>query len=102
MAQQRPTYPGIHNDSYGGMTDAGRIIRDAWVFGILPEDETCEGWDYGRLQKLYDEVHAAWEAYGFVPSNLPEHLRGRHERIHGEGWARARELGWTAPEPGDD
>lgn len=95
MAQQRPRYPGIHNDNYGGMTDAGRIIRDAWVFGLLPESETCEGWDYGRLERLYDQVYAAWEPYGHLVSNLPDELRERHRRIHDEAFERAREQGWS-------
>ena len=34
----RPTaYVGIHADIHGGMTDIGRMIRDAWVLGLLPE-----------------------------------------------------------------
>lgn len=94
MSRKR-IYPGIHNDHYGGMTDAGQIIRDAWVFGILPEDETCEGWDYGRLENLYQQVSDAWEPYGHMVSNLPEDLMERHQRIHGEALKRARELGWA-------
>jgi len=101
MAQKRRTYPGIHNDHYGGMTDAGRIIRDAWVFGILPETETCEGWDYGRMEQLYGQVHEAWEPYGHMVSKLPEDLRERHQRIHDEARRIAREHGW-APSMDDD
>lgn len=102
MAQKRRTYPGIHNDYYGGMTDAGRLIRDAWVFGILPESETCEGWDYGQLDNLYQQVEEAWAPYGHLVSNLPEELRQRHERIHNEGIRRARELGWQPDLSEDD
>jgi len=95
MASQRKVYPGIHRDHYEGMTDIGRIIRDAWVLGVLPEEETCEGWDFDRLQNLYNEVHEAWDAYGHLVSNLPSELRERHERIHGAAFRRARELGWS-------
>ncbi|HKJ89168.1 MAG TPA: hypothetical protein VKA48_11765 [Gammaproteobacteria bacterium] len=95
MARQRPIYPGIHKDQNGGMTEAGRIIRDAWVFEILPETETCEGWDYDRLSQLYGQVHEAWHPYGHLVSNLPEELRERHERIHGEGLRQARKAGWS-------
>jgi len=102
LPQKRPTYPGIHNDLYGGMTDAGRIIRDAWVFGILPESETCEGWDYGRLEHLYAQVHEAWEPYGHLVSNLPEDLRERHRRIHDEALRQAREQGWAPAMDEDD
>ena len=101
MAQNRRTYPGINNDHFGGMTDAGRVIRDAWVFGVLPEDETCEGWDHGRLENLFRQVSEAWEPYGHLVSNLPEDLRERHARIHGEAVKKARELGW-APNMADD
>ncbi|MFP4560800.1 MAG: hypothetical protein ACLFRB_01550 [Thiohalorhabdus sp.] len=102
MAQQRPVYPGIHNDQYAGMTDAGRIIRDAWVFGILPETETCEGWDYGRLEQLHAQVLEAWEPYGHLVSNLPEDLRQRHERIHKEAVRLARAAGWQPDPSGED
>lgn len=102
MSQQRPIYPGIHNDRYGGMTDAGRLIRDAWVFGILPESETCEGWDYDRLELLYQQVAEAWAPYGHLVGQLPEDLRERHQRIHGEGLKRAQELGWTPDHSTDD
>ena len=63
-------YPGINKDDFGGMTDIGKIIRDAWVLGILPETETCEGWDLGRLEVLYDKVHQAWIPYGHLASRL--------------------------------
>lgn len=88
-------YPGIHDDRYGGMTDIGKLIRDAWVFGILPESETCAGWNMGRLEQLYGQVHAAWDPYGHLVSLLPPELRERHERIHGEAIRHARALGWS-------
>ncbi len=94
-------YPGIDADQYGGMTDIGKIIRDAWVFGLLPEAESCAGWNYGRLERLYDQVHAAWSQYGFRVSGLPEEVRARHERIHAEAVRRASELGWNV-ELGED
>lgn len=101
MARRKPTYPGLYNDDYEGMTDIGRIIRDAWVLGVLPEGETCEGWGYDRLQQLYNEVHEAWEPYGHLVSHLPSEVRERHERIHGLAFQRARELGWE-PDMSDD
>lgn len=94
MAQQHKIYPGIDKDHWGGMTDIGKIIRDAWVFGLLPEDQTCDGWDYGRIEMLYDQVYKAWEPYGHLVSQLPPELRERHERVHGEAIRRARDLGW--------
>lgn len=94
-------YQGIHNDKYGGMTPTGNIIRDAWVFGLLPENQTCEGWTIDGIQDLYDKVSAAWRPYGQLASRLPEELRARHERIYATAIDRARELGWN-PELGDE
>ena len=46
-------YVGIDQDTSGGMTDTGRIIRDAWVFGLLPESETCAGWNSHAIEDLW-------------------------------------------------
>lgn len=94
-------YPGIDNDVHSGMTDIGKIIRDAWAFGIIPETERCKNWDYGRLEQLYDKVHQAWAPYGHLVGRLPGELRERHERIHAEAIARARAAGWNV-ELGDE
>lgn len=94
-------YPGIHDDFCGGMTPTGTIIRDAWVFGLLPETETCAGWDAGHIEQLYDRVTAAWAPYGHLASHLPPELRARHGRIYGKAVRRARELGWE-PDLSDD
>lgn len=91
------TYVGVDQDNFGGMTPTGMIVRDAWVFGILPESETCAGWDMGRLQPIYDAVAKAWEPYGHLVSRLPPDLRERHERIHGEAFAKAKAMGWAPP-----
>jgi hypothetical protein len=96
------TYVGIDQDEWGGMTDVGTIVRDAWVFAIIPETETCTGWDAQRLQGLYDRVAEAWAPYGHLPGRLPEELRERHARIHGEALARAKAMGWTPPMEGDE
>ncbi len=93
------TYVGLYNDMYGGMTPIGNFIRDAWVFGLLPETETCDGWDVGRIQQLHDQVNREWDKYGLQVANLPPDLRERHERIHREAIERAKEHGWA---PGQD
>ena len=93
MAKNGP-YVGINNDRYGGMTDIGKIIRDAWAFGIIPETETCEGWLTPGIEKLWDEVNQHWEKYGFIVSNMPEELRQRYLRIQEEAIERARKSGW--------
>ena len=87
-------YVGIDNDEYAGMTPIGGVIKDAWVFGIIPESETCEGWTTAGIQMLSDQVHEEWVKYGCLVSNLPPDLRERHARIHDAAIKRARELGW--------
>ena len=98
---QHKLYPGIDNDVHSGMTDIGKIIRDAWMFGILPETERCVNWDYGRIEKLYDQVHVAWQPYGHLASRLPDDLREKHSRIYSEAIERARKAGWNV-ELGDN
>jgi hypothetical protein len=88
-------YVGIHNDLYGGMTDIGRIIRDAWAFGLIPESETCAGWQAAAIESLWEKVHEAWDHYGFSVHNFPEELFRRYVRIHEEAVVRAKALGWN-------
>ncbi len=95
-------YPGIHRDHFGGMTDVGRIIRDAWVFGLLPESETCEGWARAQFDELYAQVHVAWGPYGHLVSHLPPELRARHERIYAAAMQHALDLGWSSDLDDDD
>lgn len=92
--QRSKTYVGILNDEYGGMTPTGAIIKDAWIFGLIPESETCEGWNADRLQLLYEKTSALWGEYGYLAANLPEDMRARHARIHDEAIERARRHGW--------
>ena len=89
------TYPGINNDIEGGMSMVGKIILDARVFGILPETETCEGWDIGRLEAINQQVNDEWDKYSCMVSNLPEELRARHKQIYDQAIARAKEKGWN-------
>lgn len=87
-------YPGIHREPEGGMTPTANIVRDAWVFGLIPEDETCEGWTIQGIEALYDRVHAAWQPYGHLASRLPPELGERHARIYRQAVERARAAGW--------
>ena len=96
------TYVGIDKDVQGGMTTIGKLIRDAWVFGLIPETETCEGWNLAGIDALLDKVNAEWDKYGCLVSRLPEELRARHQRIHDEAIARAREAGWNGEIETDD
>jgi hypothetical protein len=89
------TYVGIDNDVNGAMTTIGKIIRDAWVFGLIPETETCEGWNQGQVDVLLDRVNAEWDKYGCMVSQLPADLRERHQRIHDIAIANAKAAGWS-------
>ncbi len=87
-------YVGIHNDVNGGMTHTGKIIRDAWIFGLIPETETCEGWLAQGLEDLWTRVNKEWEKYGFLVSNLPDELKQNFMRIQDEAFAKAKAAGW--------
>ena len=89
-------YGGIDQDTNGGMTAAGRIIRDAWAFGIIPETETCAGWNKQALEDLWNRTHAEWEKYGHQVNQLPEEIRERYLRIQRLAFERARAAGWDA------
>jgi len=95
-------YVGIHNDLNGGMTDTGKIIRDAWVFGIIPESETCEGWLAAGIEDLWRKVNQAWEEHGFLVGNLPDDLRARFIAIHDRGIERAKSAGWDGEQEVSD
>lgn len=94
-------YMGIDKEPRGGMHATGNIVRDAWVFGLIPETETCEGWSKSRIEVLYNQVFQEWEKYGLLVSNLPPELREKHKRIYDQAIANARAKGWD-PELGDD
>jgi hypothetical protein len=99
---RQQTYAGIDHEDHHGMTMTGRIIRDACVFGILPEGEGFAGKGAGDLQNLFEAVHKAWESYGQLPSRLPAELAERHARIHAEAVERAKAMGWNAELDDDD
>ena len=94
-------YAGIDLDENGGLTHLGRIVLDAWVFGILPETETCTGWSHAQMQNLYEEVYAAWEPFAHLPSRLPPELSAKHEKLYGQAITIAKRKGWSA-ELGED
>lgn len=87
-------YVGIDKDIRGGMTDTGKIIRDAWVFGIIDESETCAGWNAAGIETLWAKVSAEWERYGFRVGALPEDIRARFDRIQSAAIERAKAAGW--------
>jgi hypothetical protein len=98
---ENKVYVGIDKDAKGAMNPTGNIIRDAWVFGLIPETETCAGWTVQGVDALYDKVTRAWEPYGHLVSRLPPELGEKHQRIYDEAVRNAREKGWN-PELGDD
>ena len=96
MNESKKVYCGIDNDAFGGMTPLGAIVKDAWLFQLIPETETCQNWTHSQLQDLYDKVQKAWDKHGALVSLLPLDLREKHQRIHDKAILRARELGWDA------
>lgn len=87
-------YVGIDKDMFGGMTDTGKIIRDAWVFELIPETETCEGWMAGGMQDLWEKVQDKWDEAGFLVANLAPQTRERFDRIQAAAISRAKASGW--------
>ncbi|MCF6255521.1 MAG: hypothetical protein L3J98_12215 [Gammaproteobacteria bacterium] len=88
-------YIGLDNDMNGGMTNVGKIIRDAWVFELIPETETCEGWTLGGIDALLQKVNAEWDKYGCMVSQLPEPLATRHREIYEQAIQKAKASGWS-------
>lgn len=93
-------YVGFNNDRHG-ITQLGRVVLDAWLFGFLPETEDCTGWDLGRMQALMDKIEKEWDKYSNLPSRLPPELRERHGAIYARAMEQAKAKGWN-PELGDD
>ena len=84
------------------MTTIGKIIRDAWVFELIPETETCEGWSGGQIDVLLDRVNTEWDKYGCMVSQLPAEMRERHQRIHDLAIAQAKTAGWSGEQETED
>ncbi|GGD25340.1 hypothetical protein [Sinisalibacter lacisalsi] len=93
--QKSKRYVGIDNDMNGGMTDTGKIIRDAWVFELIPETETCEGWLAHGIEGLWEKVNAEWEKYGFRVGGMPPEMQERYMRIQADAMERAKAAGWS-------
>lgn len=96
------TYIGIQNEIQGGMTNIGKIIRDAWVFELIPETETCEGWNLTGIDALLQKVNTEWDKYGCSVSQLPKELFERHQKIHRAGLEKAKAEGWSGEDETDD
>jgi hypothetical protein len=95
-------YVGVDKDVNGGMTTIGKIVRDAWVFRLIPESETCENWNLAGVDSLLQKVNAEWDKYGCLVSHLPEELFLRHQKIHGDAVNKARAAGWCGEHETDD
>lgn len=95
-------YVGINNEINGGMTSIAKIIRDAWVFGLIEESETCEGWNSAGIDSLLDKVNKEWDKYGCLASQLPPELFEIHQRIHDKAIEEAKAVGWSGESETDD
>ena len=96
------TYVGVQNEVNGGMTTIGKLIRDAKVFGLIEESETCEGWNFAGVDALLDKVNEEWDKYGCLVSNLPPELFEKHQKIHGKAVEEARAAGWCGEAETED
>ncbi len=96
------TYIGINNEINGGMTTIAKIIRDAWVFDLIEQTETCENWNFAGIDALYDKVNIEWDKYGCLASHLPPELFTRHQKFHGAAIVKARAEGWCGELETDD
>ncbi|MGA0807992.1 MAG: hypothetical protein ACO3PI_02975 [Burkholderiaceae bacterium] len=94
-------YAGFFEDAHG-ITQLGRVVLDAWVFGIIPREEDCKQWDLGRMQNLMQQVQEAWDAHGGLPSLLPPELGKEHAATYNWAMDRARSLGWSSTLGDDD
>jgi len=94
MKAKTQTYVGFEEDGHG-LTQLGRIVLDARIFGLIDEREACAGWELARMQTLMQQVDALWDRYGHLPSRLPDDLRARHAQIYEQAMARARQRGWN-------
>ena len=100
--KRQQKYIGINNEVNGGMTPIAKIIRDAWVFGLIEESQTCEGWNAAGIDSLLDKVNIEWDKYGCLASQLPAELFEKHKRIHDKAIAEAKAVGWSGEAETDD
>ncbi|HBR96588.1 MAG TPA: hypothetical protein DD979_04325 [Gammaproteobacteria bacterium] len=95
MPKHEKKYVGLTHEIRGGMTPIGKAIRDAWVFDLIPEEETCEGWHYDAINALIQQVNQEWDKHGCLVSQLPPPLLARHQRIHDNAIQQAINAGWS-------
>ena len=98
--KEKSVYCGFNQDAHG-ITTLGRVVLDAWAFGLLPREVDCAGWDLGRMMQLMRQVEERWDQYGNLPSRLPPELSERHAQLYAWATARARQQGWN-PELDDE
>lgn len=96
------TYIGIDNEVDGGMTTIGKLIRDAKIFGLIEDSETCKGWNLAGIDSLLEKVNKQWDKYGCLASNLPKELALKHYKIHDEAIQKAKQSGWSGEQETDD
>ena len=95
-------YVGVDKDVNGGMTTIGKLVRDAWVFGLIPDTETCEGWNFAGIDALLQKVNHEWDKYGCMVSHLPQDLFQRHQKIHDAAVKKALAAGWSGEQETED
>ena len=71
-------------------------------FGVIPESETCAGWNLAGIDAVLQKVNVEWDKHGCLFSHLPDELRQRHQRIHGKAFEQAKASGWSGEFETDD
>ncbi|SIN71272.1 hypothetical protein SAMN05443662_0221 [Sulfurivirga caldicuralii] len=87
-------YPGYDKDPMHGMSHEAKLIRDAWAFRLLSEDEKCEGWRSDQFEQLWSQVDAIWEKADFRIANLPPEVQDKYMKLQMEALRKAKAAGW--------
>ena len=43
------------------MTALSGLVKDALIFGLLPESQTCEGWTHAAMEAVGEKVRREWQ-----------------------------------------
>ncbi|HIQ39922.1 MAG TPA: hypothetical protein EYH46_01980 [Sulfurivirga caldicuralii] len=95
-------YPGYDQDPSHWMSQEAKLIREAWAFGLLPEEEKCEGWQLHQFDQLWEKVDAIWEKADFRVDNLPPDIQEKYMALQTEALKRAKAAGWDPKAVFDD
>jgi hypothetical protein len=99
QADQR--YVGVGKEINHGMIDAGKIIHDARVLGLIPKIGTGEGWLAQRGEDVRMQSRSLRRQYGLRVSAFAPEPRLRFRRIQSAATQRTRQTGCGRERVGD-